>query len=199
MESDRAVGPARGRSLVAGLMVIAALGAPAPARAAQKKKAAGEAKAAAAAAGATVSGSVRVDGKVLTLTNAYLLHAPDAFEASQRNAIVLLVPHPLDPAKLAAARTLLEAYELAPQRVAFEVKPEKKVALSICHEGFGAGKCFSTPVAPFDWKPGVVEANHVSGSARSFGDKEETVLETFKLYYEMTFDVSGDKVFASRR
>ena len=189
-----------GRALAAGLMLVVAAGAAAPARAAQKQKerAAG-AKTAAAAAGPSASGSVRLDGKVMTLTNGYLLHAPDAFEAARRNAIVLLVPHPLDAAKLAAARTLHEAYELAPQRVAFEIKPEKKVALSICHEGFGDGRCFSTPVAPFDWKPGVVEEGHVSGSARSFADKEETVLEKFKLYYAFTFDVSGGKSFAARR
>lgn len=155
--------------------------------------------ASAAPATAAVTGFVRVDGKELRLTHGYLLRAPDAFEAPQQNAIVLLTPQPLDSGKLEAAGTLLAALDLSPQRVVLEVKPDKSVKLSICHDSFGAGKCFSTPVAPFDWKPGVVEERHVSGSAKSFAGKEETVLETFRLYYEVQFDVKGGRALPSRR
>ena len=153
----------------------------------------------AASAAAAVTGSVRVNGKELRLAHGTLLRAPDAFDAPQLNAIVFLSPQPLDPGKLAAAGTLLAALDLSPQRVVIEVKPDKSLKLSICHDGFGDGKCFTTPIAPFDWKPGVVEEKRVSGSVTSFAGKEETVLEAFKLYYEIRFDVKGGRALPSRR
>lgn len=159
----------------------------------------GSAAAGAASAMPGVSGFARVDDTELRLAHGYLLRAPDAFEASQQNAIVLLTPQPLDPKKLDAAGTLLAALDLSPQRVVLEVEPDRSVRLWICHDGFGAGKCFITPIAPFDWKPGVVEEKHVSGSLKSFAGKEETVLETFRLYYEVQFDVKGGRALASRR
>lgn len=146
-----------------------------------------------------VSGFARVDGKELRLEHGYLLRAPDAFNAAQQNTVVLLTPQPLDTKKLDAAGTLLAALDLSPQRVVLEIQPDKWVKLWICHDGFGAGKCFITPVAPFHWKPGVVEEKHVSGSAQSFAGKEETVLETFRLYYEVQFDVKGGRALAARR
>lgn len=153
----------------------------------------------AASPAAAVTGFVRVDGRELRLAHGALLRAPDAFDAPQQNAIVLLTPQPLDPGKLKDAKTLVAALDLSPQRVVLEVKPDKSVRLSICHLGFGDGKCFNTPIAPFDWKPGVVEEKHVSGSIRSFGGKEETVLESFKLFYEIRFDVTGGRALPSRR
>lgn len=157
-----------------------------------------------AAAGAVpakpgVSGFARVDDTELRLDHGYLFRAPDAFKASQQNAIVLLTPQPLDPKKLDAATSLLAALDLSPQRVVLEVEPDRSVRLWICHDGFGAGKCFITPIAPFDWKPGVVEEKHVSGSLKSFAGKEETVLETYRLYYEVHFDVKGGRALATRR
>ena len=147
----------------------------------------------------SVTGLVRVNGKELRLAHGALLRAPDAFEASQQNAIVFLTPQPLDPGKLQSAGTLLAALDLSPQRVVFEVKPDKSARLSICHDGFGEGKCYSTSVAPFDWKPGVVDEKRVSGSTKSFAGKEETVFETIKLYYELQFDVTGGRALPSRR
>ena len=146
-----------------------------------------------------VSGFARVDGKELRLAHGYLLRAPDAFRASQQNAVVLLTPQPLDPKKLDAAGTLLAALDLSPQRVVLEVEPDRSVKLSICHDGFGAGKCYMTTVAPFEWKPGVVEEKRVSGGAKSFAGKEETILESFRLYYEVEFDVKGGRALATRR
>lgn len=160
---------------------------------------AGGTTAGAVPAAPAVSGFARVDDTELRLAHGYLLRAPDAFKASQQNAIVLLTPQPLDPKKLDAAGTLLAALELSPQRVVLEVEPDRSVRLWICHDGFGAGKCFITPIAPFDWKPGVVEEKHVSGSLKSFAGKEETVLETFRLYYEVQFDVKGGRALATRR
>lgn len=153
----------------------------------------------AAGVATSVTGFVRVDGKELRLAHGALLRAPDAFDAPQQNAIVFLTPQPLDAGKLQASGTLLTALDLSPQRVVLEVKPDKSIRLSICHEGFGEGKCFNTPIAPFDWKPGVVEEKRVSGSIKSFGGKEETVLETFRLYYEIQFDVKGGRALPSRR
>jgi hypothetical protein len=146
-----------------------------------------------------VSGFARVDGKELRLAHGYLLRAPDAFKASQQNAVVLLTPQPLDPKKLDAAATFAAALDLSPQRVVLEIEPDRSVKLWICHDGFGAGKCFITPLAPFDWKPGVVEEKRVSGSVKSFAGKEETVLETFRLYYEVEFDAAGGRALATRR
>lgn len=146
-----------------------------------------------------VSGFARVDGKELRLAHGYLLRAPDAFDATQQNAVVLLTPQPLETKKLDAAGSLLAALDLSPQRVVLEVKPDRSVKLWICHDGFGASKCFITPLAPFDWKPGAVEEKRVSGSVKSFAGKEETVLETFRLYYEVEFDVKGGRALATRR
>lgn len=146
-----------------------------------------------------VSGFARVDDTELRLAHGYLLRAPDAFKASQQNAIVLLTPQPLDPKRLDAATTLLAALDLSSQRVVIEVGPDRSGRLWICHDGFGAGKCNITSIAPFDWKPGVVEEKRVSGSLKSFAGKEETVLETFRLYYELQFDVKGGRALASRR
>ena len=68
---------------------------------------AGGATAGAVPAAPAVSGFARVDDTELRLAHGYLLRAPDAFKASQQNAIVLLTPQPLDPKKLDAAGTLL--------------------------------------------------------------------------------------------
>ncbi|KAA0255841.1 hypothetical protein FBQ97_04280 [Acidobacteria bacterium ACD] len=182
-----------GRGLAAAWILCLGAGLPAPA--AEKAKPAAKAPAATSSA----SGVARVDGKPLTLTAGYLFRAPDAFDAKQRNAVVLLVPQPLDAAKLGAAGTLFEAFALAPHRVVLEIRPDRSIALAICHDGFGEGKCYHTTLAPFDWKPGTVEASRVSGSVTSFAGKEETVFETIRLYYEARFDVTGDRVFAARR
>lgn len=160
---------------------------------------AGSATAGAAPTTPAVSGFVRVDGKELRLAHGYLLRNPDAFDASQQNAVVLLTPQPLDTKALGAAGTFFAAMDLSPQRLVLEIHPDRSAKLWICHDGFGAGKCFITPIAPFDWKPGVVEEKHVSGSVKSFAGKEETVLETFRLYYEVQFDVKGGRAFQIRR
>ncbi len=160
---------------------------------------AGDSTAGSVPAAPAVSGFARVDGKELRLAHGYLLRAPDAFDAAQQNAVVFLTPQPLDKKALDAAGTFLAASDLSPQRVVLEIHPDRSAKLWICHDGFGAGKCFITPIAPFDWKPGVVEEKHVSGGLKSFAGKEETVLETFRLYYEVQFDVRGGRALETRR
>lgn len=152
-----------------------------------------------AAAKALASAVVRVDGKDLTLLAAYLFRAPDFFDPNKQNVVVLLVPQPLDAEKLRAAGTLFEAFALAPRRMVVEIRPDRAVALAICHDGLGAGQCYHTSLAPSEWQPGTIAADRVAGHVASFAGKEETVFGTFRLYYEARFDVTGGRVFATRR
>ncbi len=179
------------------VLVLAALTAlpVSPSFAAAEQKAKKPAPAPAAASG----GTVRVDGKTVTLAHGYLFQAPDAFKASQRNSVVLLVPQPVDKAKLEAAKTFRDVLDLTKERVVVELPPEGSGSISICHESFGPGMCYSTGLAAFTWTPGVREDGHVSGRVQSFGGKEETVLETRKLLFDVTFDVRGQKSVAARR
>lgn len=53
--------------------------------------------------------------------------------------------------------------------------------------------------ARFGAEPPSSTEKHVSGSAKSFAGKEETVLETSRLSYEVPFDVTGGRQLATRR
>lgn len=156
------------------------------------------AAAAAAAPGAT--GMARVDGKPLALAHSYLFHAPDAWEASQVNAVALLTPKPLDEAKLRAATTLQAALDLAPECVVVEVPPAGgKADLRICHAGFGAGKCYSTTLHPPEWTATRAAAGHLAGSVKTFTGEEEEVFQKFKLFYAFSFDAAPVRDFDRRR
>jgi hypothetical protein len=159
-----------------------------------------DAKRPASAKAPASGGQIRVDGKVVTLSHGYLLRAPDAFTTSQRNSVVLVVPQPLDKGKLDAAKTLREVLDLTKERMVLEFPPDGNGGkISLCHESFGPGMCYSTDVAAFTFTPGVREQARVSGRITSFGGKEETVLETKKLFFDVTFDVEGRWNLSARR
>lgn len=154
---------------------------------------------AAAEPAAKTAGYASVNGVKLEVAHAYLFHAPDSWEEKERNSVVLLTPAPLDAGKLRAAKTLSEALDLAPQRIVVEIRPDKKVNLAICHDGFGKGKCYTTSIYPDDWKPGAIDDRHVSGSGIApFTGEEETVFQKYRLNYSVAFDASWVNDFSAR-
>ncbi len=155
---------------------------------------------AAAANAPSASGEARVDGKSLKLAHAYLLHAPDNWEAKQVNAVALLTPKPLDEAKLRAATTLQAALNLAPERVVVEVPPAgPKAELKICHPGFGKDWCYSTTIYPPEWSVAKAAAGHLAGSVKTFTGEEEEVFQKHKLFYAFSFDAAPVRDFDRRR
>lgn len=161
----------------------------------------GGASGGAAAPGApAASGEARVDGKPLKLAHAYLFHAPDAWKATQVNAVALLTPKPLDEAKLRAATTLQAAFNLAPERVVVEVPPAgPKAELKICHPGFGADWCYTTTIYPPEWSVAKAAAGHLAGSVKTFTGEEEEVFQKHKLFYAFSFDAAPVRDFDRRR
>ncbi len=145
------------------------------------------------------SGEARVDGKPMKLAHAYLFHAPDSFNATQVNSVVLLTAAPVATASLQKAATLVEALRLAPERIVVEARPDGTAGLSICHPAFG-GDCYSTTVSgPDEWKPAPATAGRLAGKVRIFGGREDTILDKYKLFYEFSFDAGQVKDFARRR
>jgi hypothetical protein len=145
-------------------------------------------------------GKATVNGQALTVSHAYLFHAPDNWDEKQRNAIVYLTAAPLDPKKIDAAKTLADVAAIAGQRIVLEIRADRKIDVSICHDGFGKGMCYSTSVFETDWKPGALDEKHVSGSGiTTWMGKEETVFEKYKLYYEVAFDADWARDFDKRR
>jgi hypothetical protein len=161
---------------------------------------AASASAAPAAAPGGTLGRATVNGQVLSVSHAYLFHAPDNWDEKKRNAVVVITPAPLDAKRIDAAKTLSDITSTAGQRIVLEIRPDRKVDVSICHDGFGKGMCYSTSVFETDWKPGALEEKHVSGSGiTTWMGKEETVFEKYKLFYEVAFDAAWAKDFTARR
>ena len=155
--------------------------------------------AAAAPAGKTVAKAV-VNGKAITLSHAYLFHAPDNWNEKQQNAVVIVTQTPLDPKRLDAAKTLAAALEGSGQRVQVEIRPDRKADIQICHDGFGDGMCYSTSIFPEDWKIIALEPKRAAGEGiQPFMGKEETVFEKYRLDYQIAFDAPWVKDFAARR
>jgi len=142
---------------------------------------------------------VRVDGRALALAHAYLFHAPDPWDASKTKAVALLTVAPLDPAAVAKATTLSEVLEMAGESVKVEVgEPGAAVQLSICHDAFGPGKCYSTSVYPPEWSAGEAAQGHLAGSLKTFTGEPETVFEKFELFYDFRFDAAPARDFERR-
>ena len=145
-------------------------------------------------------GKVTVNGKPLAVNHAYLFHAPDNWEESEINSVVLISPSPLDEAKLKQARTLRDALQFAPQRVVVEARSGGKADISICHPAFGDGMCYSTTVSGADeWKEEPAAAGHFAGHLRVFGGQAWKVFEKYDLFYDLTFDAAPVADFKSRR
>ena len=144
-------------------------------------------------------GTLRVDGKVLTLSHAYLFRVPDAFKANQKNAFVLLTPKPLDAAALAAAKTLAAVRALFTEGAQLEIGPDGHGKIWLCHDALGKGNCYQSGFSAFEVKIESNTAARVAGTARSFGGGEETVLETHKLFFDLRFDRSSSTELAARR
>ena len=152
------------------------------------------------AAPASASGEARVDGKPLVLAHAYLFHAPDNWSSEKINPVVLITVKPVDGAALAAAKTLGEALDLAPERVAVEVRNGgEKADLSICHPGFGEGMCYSTGIFPPEWSAAEAPAGHAAGSVKTFTGEEETVFQKYRLFYKFSYDAAPVRDFDRRR
>lgn len=146
------------------------------------------------------AGKVTVNGKPLGVNHAYLFHAPDNWEESQVNSVVLITAKPLDEAKLKQAKTLAEALQYAPQRVVVEARPDGKADISICHPAFGDGMCYSTTVSGADeWKEEPAAAGHFAGHLRVFGGQAWKVFEKYDLFYDLTFDAAPVADFKNRR
>lgn len=146
------------------------------------------------------AGKVTVNGKPLGVNHAYLFHAPDNWEESQVNAVVLITAQPLDEAKLRQAKTLRDALQFAPERVVVEARPGGKADISICHPAFGDGMCYSTSVSGADeWKEEPAAAGHFAGHLRVFGGEAWKVFEKYDLFYDLTFDAAPIADFKSRR
>ena len=146
------------------------------------------------------AGKVTVNGKPLDIAHAYLFHAPDAWEETEVNAVVLLTAKPLDEAKLRQAKTLAEALDNAPVRIVVEVRAGDKADLSICHPQFGDGMCYSTTIhGPDEWRAEAAPAKHFGGHVQTFTGEEQTVLGKYKLFYEFTFDALPIADFQRRR
>lgn len=144
-------------------------------------------------------GMLRVDGRTLTLTQAYLFRVPDAFEATQKNAFVLLTPQPLDAKALAAATSLAAVRGLFSEGVQIEIGADGHGKIWLCHDALGKGNCYQTAFSAFDAKIESNTAARVAGSIRSFGGAEETVLETHKLLFDLKFDLAAGHDLAARR
>lgn len=144
-------------------------------------------------------GTLRVDGRTLTLTQAYLFRVPDAFEATQKNAFVLLTPQPLDAKALGAATSLAAVRGIFSEGVQIEIGADGHGKIWLCHDALGKGNCYQTAFSAFDAKIESNTASRVAGSIRSFGGAEETVLETHKLLFDLKFDLSAGRDLATRR
>ena len=152
----------------------------------------------AAAEAPPVSGEVRVNGQPLALTQAYLLHAPDAFEEKQINAVVLLTPEPLDAAALRAAESLRAVLDLAPRRVVIEFAgTTSDGSLAICHPAFPEGFCFRTTSGELSREEAA--GGHVTGTVQTFTGQEETVLDKYLVFYDLRFDAAPARDLTRRR
>ncbi|HOQ61905.1 MAG TPA: hypothetical protein PKZ08_14865 [Vicinamibacterales bacterium] len=152
----------------------------------------------AAAEAPPVSGEVRVNGQPLALTQAYLLHAPDAFEEKQINAIVLLTPEPLDAAALRAADSLRAVFDLAPRRVVIEFAgTTSDGSLAICHPAFPEGFCYRTTSGEYSREEAA--GGHLAGTVQTFTGEEETVLEKYLVFYDLRFDAAPARDLTRRR
>ena len=152
----------------------------------------------AAGAASPVSGEVRVNGQPLALTQAYLPHAPDAFEEKQINAVVLLTPEPLDAASLRAAESLRAVLDLAPRRVVIEFEgTTSDGSLTICHPAFPEGFCYRTTSGEYSREEAA--GGHVAGSVQTFTGEEETVLEKYLVFYDLHFYAAPARDLARRR
>ena len=141
-----------------------------------------------------------VNGQARTFSNAYLFHAPDNWKEEQQNAVVLITPAPIDKKRLDSAKTLQGALEGLGEHLKLEIAPDRKLDISICHDGFGKGMCYSTTILPEDWKTIALEPKRAAGEGiKPFMGHEETVFEKYKLYYEIAFDAPWIKDFAARR
>jgi len=152
----------------------------------------------AAEAAPPVSGEVRVNGQPLALTHAYLLHAPDAFEEKQINAVVLLTPEPLDAAALRAADSLRAVFDLAPRRVVIEFAgTTSDGSLAICHPAFPEGFCYRTTSGEYSREEAA--GGHLAGTVQTFTGEEETVLEKYLVFYDLRFDAAPARDLTRRR